>query len=470
MLSLEPGTSFPLRFIDFDDLKQRRAFPRFPDGQCPTIDLARIERSDSFVVFLSHNWLRGWYGASGWSGYAHPDDDGDEKFHLTIEAVERVKRNMAPGMMKCYVWVDFCCINQDGNPADELNNLPSIIQACDCILTPVVDKDHAYVPFFEWKGSFLESYCAKSWSLYLTRAWCRLEMLLCANLELNQLQRERKRIDKFDLGIKFAFQCNRRPHLLYGSREKALGFAPYILEPLQNEFAEKFAPLAGAVTNEDDKEKLKMFLVNFPVNKVSNRYEGELNTAGFKHGQGKLTTVGGHCYDGEFLNDEFISGKVSFLNGDIYEGSMLNWKFHGKGYYKYASGGFYEGDYENDVRHGHGKSGNSTGRIYEGDFINGLATGFAILKTPVGDKIDVYEGNFNDLKPHGKGKRTYINGDIYEGCWVHGKRHGEGTYTKASSGEILNVSRLDPSVLLFWDDDHVVDEVDAASGDSSSLF
>ena len=37
------------------------------------------------------------------------------------------------------VWVDFCCIDQDGAPASELDNLGNLIADCDMILTPVVD-------------------------------------------------------------------------------------------------------------------------------------------------------------------------------------------------------------------------------------------------------------------------------------------------------------------------------------------
>jgi hypothetical protein len=45
------------------------------------------------------------------------------------------------GMANCYIWLDYGCINQDGDPAGELKQLDDIVKMCDCILTPIVDKD-----------------------------------------------------------------------------------------------------------------------------------------------------------------------------------------------------------------------------------------------------------------------------------------------------------------------------------------
>ena len=35
---------------------------------------------------------------------------------------------MAPGVKKCYLWLDFGCMDQDGNPAGELKQLDEIVR------------------------------------------------------------------------------------------------------------------------------------------------------------------------------------------------------------------------------------------------------------------------------------------------------------------------------------------------------
>ena len=77
-------------------------------------------------------------------------------------------------MQNVYVWIDFACINQDGDPAGELKQLDLIVNACDCILTPIVDPNHDEWELKDtWRG-MLEAYQAPSWCkgeyAYLNRA------------------------------------------------------------------------------------------------------------------------------------------------------------------------------------------------------------------------------------------------------------------------------------------------------------
>ena len=58
-----------------------------------------------------------------------------------MEAIEIIASSAAPGMKQIYIWNDFSCINQDGNPAGELQQLDKIVEMCDCLITPIVDLD-----------------------------------------------------------------------------------------------------------------------------------------------------------------------------------------------------------------------------------------------------------------------------------------------------------------------------------------
>src|SRR5689334_17664564 len=107
-----------------------------------TVNLEDIDRNNSILIFISHCWLRGWYGAEGWDGRPHPDNANGDKYKLCIEGIQNVVDSLAKGMKECYVCLDFGCINQDGSPAGELKQLDKIVQCCDCIFTPIHDPDH----------------------------------------------------------------------------------------------------------------------------------------------------------------------------------------------------------------------------------------------------------------------------------------------------------------------------------------
>src|SRR5436190_866193 len=105
--------------------------PRYPDDKELTVPLSDInleEYEKSFFVFISHCWLRGWSGAEGWDGRPHPDNADAGKYALCVDGIDRIMKTMVSGMENCYLWVDFGCIDQDGNPAGELKMLDKIIQ------------------------------------------------------------------------------------------------------------------------------------------------------------------------------------------------------------------------------------------------------------------------------------------------------------------------------------------------------
>ncbi len=76
------------------------------------------------------------------------------------------------GMSRCFLWLDFACINQNRCPAAELKQLDKIVGMSDCMLTVIVDKDT-----FQWDAVKLPgfTYTAHDWNTgpraYVNRAW-----------------------------------------------------------------------------------------------------------------------------------------------------------------------------------------------------------------------------------------------------------------------------------------------------------
>ena len=116
----------------------------------------------------------------------------------------------------------FCCIDQDTDPGDELTQLDRLLRKCDIILTPIVDPDHA-----SWKApqtltpgvGWLVDYKAAAWTEYWTRGWCRVEAMLGAAYPVDDGER---RAAFFRGGLKTALLAGRRPHLLYGTKEQVM--------------------------------------------------------------------------------------------------------------------------------------------------------------------------------------------------------------------------------------------------------
>lgn len=256
----------PIRLINCNDLKKLTSLPRFPENADICTNYDEIDRSASLLIFISYHWLRGWSGAAGWDGRPHPDNDKHEYFQLILEATEHLKRE-APGMKDVYIWMDYGCINQNVDPASELRLLNKIVQSCDLVLTPVVDSYTG-----EWKSwelpspgaTLLEDYLdykAKSWFggqfSHLSRSWLRVDMMYASNLPLNE--DTDVRIKNFTSELSQAVRSNRRPHYIYGTREKMTHGLPLLLPPLylNSERFEKFSPLKGDVSREVDRLQIK---------------------------------------------------------------------------------------------------------------------------------------------------------------------------------------------------------------------
>jgi len=321
----------PIRLVSLSSLKAQppsAGFPRCPDDERLCVTLESIDRSTAFVVFVSHCWMRGYDGAEGWDGRPHPDNAQHDKCKLTVEGVEKAWRTLAPGMTKCYLWIDFSCMNQDADPCGELKQLDKIVQACDCIFTPIVDHDwRRWGAGSLYVNNWLEDYEAPLWCdghyAYVNRAWCRMEMLYAANLDLHADVEQRR--SKFAAGLRSAAERNFRPHLLYGHRESQTpgGQQPLQLPPLQNSFASTHSPSTGSITKESDRPKIDELMGQLRIRRVVEGYEGERNALGQKHGQGTYRWASGDVYEGQYENDLMHGqGTIRFADGNVYEGQF----------------------------------------------------------------------------------------------------------------------------------------------------
>ena len=277
----------PIRLIHLEDFANYGSVPRYPKcmqtkgtcettkGQSMVFDIhdpdasQHFDRSKSFIVFISHCWLAGWDGcvagkgvgssyedslvpsdhtqrvlvspehADQWRGFPHPDNKNDDKYRLICEGVRNVWQTQAAGMKDCYLWMDYSCINQDGDPAGELLYLDQLVANADCLFTPIVDPE-----WTKWRSAghqdlttkergkmgnsvsninilisssddigllerstvappsevaahdcfvqdWFQSYNAPAFRApkfgYLERAWCRVEMLFASNLPISEV-------------------------------------------------------------------------------------------------------------------------------------------------------------------------------------------------------------------------------------------------------------------------------------------
>ena len=191
-------------------------------------------------------------------------------------------------------------------------------------------------------------------------------------------------------------------------------------------------------------------------------------------------------YEGEWENDEFISGKAEYVDEDgvkvIEEGifeqgnlkeGKITWsdgntasgtfdeelELNGKGIYTWENGDFQDGTWvHGEFKDGKAKVTHDDGEIsegmmkdgewveeelvtenvvtdeienyegvdkYEGEFLNGIRHGKGKLIL----SEECYEGDFSNNMMHGKGKYTWDSGQFYEGDFVNGNFQGEGIMT-----------------------------------------
>lgn len=361
----------PIRIIDYDSFKNRGEFPRYPEDKALSVTLDSTDTNTSFNVFISHCWIAGWDGSESWRGRPHPDNLSNDKYKLCVDGILKIWNSSAPALKHCHIWLDFGCINQDGDPAGELKMLDKIVQWSDVIFTPIVDNEGGWDLLTS--ANLFSDYRAPAWNQgdhsYLNRCWCRAEMMYAAMLPL--LSNDTERITNMRAGLRHAHENGRRLHVLYGTREFKTNVAPWALPPLQYTYFKEFNPLLGLLSKEQDRSKIE-YLINElkPYIKEidSNAYAGEVDEAGNPHGRGELSYTNGEIYEGEFVHGlREGRGKMTYATGAVCVGDFQGDKLDGPNCEMYyANGDIYIGGYKGGSKFGIGKYTYADGVIYEG--------------------------------------------------------------------------------------------------------
>jgi len=144
------------------------------------------------------------------------------------------------------------------------------------------------------------------------------------------------------------------------------------------------------------------------------RYEGEW-VDGESEGKGIVHKADGTRLEGEFKDGVLIGhGIANYSDGDRYEGEWEDGNWNGQGIANYSDGVRYEGKFVNGAFDGNGVQINPDGSRYEGEFKGGCWDGNGVWIIPDGSR---YEGEFKNDKPHGKGIIYYADGRRNEGHW-----------------------------------------------------
>eukprot|EP01038_Epipyxis_sp_PR26KG_P005341 gene5341-7411_t len=391
-------------------------------------NLSEINRDESLLILLSHNWLRGHISPP------HPDDEDNHKLQLCIEGIDKIRKSFAPGMRKCFIWIDFSCLNQDANPAsDIILYLKTIVSVCDLIFTPIHDETWNQWSLPSNITTLFKEYQAPGWNQgnysYLNRAWCRLEMFYAANLPVENSE---LRLLRFDHALEFHAREGRRPHLLYGSHESNRNHLPLVLPPMQHSNFIEYRPNEGKTTKESDIEIINRLVHEVPVKSIIVGYDGALNADGKRHGYGKETFNDGTSYEGNYVNgcrDGF--GVMTYPHGDIHKGDWKYNRLNGYASFKFSNGGTYRGNCKDGLMDGFGIMKRPDGFMYEGEWKDGKKHGYGVMTFPKNPSVkgyinrigDTYVGNFKDDAYEGEGTLTYLMADLMEksGEWHKGK-------------------------------------------------
>ena len=294
----------PIRLIPFETFESLKELPRLGMGLCErfpnapgvdlTVPLTSVDREISFMIFVSHCLIASWDGQDEygnvidqatkdeWRGYPHPDTKSNDKFKLLVEAIKRLRDNLAPGC-PTYIWLDFSCMDQNGNPAGELKQLDKIVEMCDCLLTVIVDPDHATAWDYpstidNWFTQYRATRFNEGRYAYVNRAWCRVEMLYAANIPLKE--GVEKKDSNFRAGLLHAMRNDFRPHYLYGDKEKSRNTTPIQLPPLANSHLQSLSPVACIknLTCPTDAEKIRSLMEDLKpyLKEAKEGYEGDL--------------------------------------------------------------------------------------------------------------------------------------------------------------------------------------------------
>jgi hypothetical protein len=196
---------------------------------------------------------------------------------------------------------------------------------------------------------------------------------------------------------------------------------------------------------------------------ASSPYDGQLDSEGRPHGQGKYVFTNGDAYEGDFDSGSRTGkGVYRFADGgDVYTGDFVSNQFHGRGVMVYGSGDRYDGEWADGQRDGRGKFTHNNGDVFEGTYRKSQRNGPGVMRFANGD---VEEGNFVNSVVTGPGKFRFADGNVYEGDFANGELTGKGALTLVTpepgfyEGEFLNGLRHGHGEYKSQQGDHFVGE------------
>lgn len=298
------------------------AFDPASPAHIPSLRLRYVDigdRTKCFVIFISHRWLSPAKDSTG-----HPDRRKDNpKFRMLKSAIDKLQESTLKGL-RVMLWVDYCCLEQV-NGIEQLrgvDSLPSYIERCDAMLTPVVEAEGAE----KWWGddasaedyppcNLVDEYASPAWQEYKSRGWCRTEIFVAGNAPARVVN------PYFTLNGASGRRKD-RAHFLYGEREMAAGEPPLVLPPLRNKYFRDHVPMEGRLTKPEDAEKIRRIVAAVEVREEKVGFEGERNASGRPHGHGVMYYDTGSDFTGVWKDGVWARGTYSFVDGRVYEGTF----------------------------------------------------------------------------------------------------------------------------------------------------
>jgi hypothetical protein len=123
------STTNTIKLISYDELANLNRLPNNKDRNILK-SIETIRFSDSFIVFISHNWPKNDIKTSK----LIINDKTNECYNLLVASVKSLIHKYARKMKNCYIFLDFICFSSDGEDVTNRDNLDHVISLCDLVL------------------------------------------------------------------------------------------------------------------------------------------------------------------------------------------------------------------------------------------------------------------------------------------------------------------------------------------------
>jgi len=161
-----------VHFIDFDSFRAHGSYPCFTepshvkDGKVQltlTTPASEINYETSYLIFVSHTWCQRastvvhkldnrsqtelhhlQISKEDNQINTHPDTEFNEQYKVCLSGLTKFIHTHCKGFDKVYLWIDISCLDLTPTHIEQTLNtiqLSTIMHACDCIFTPLVDGD-----------------------------------------------------------------------------------------------------------------------------------------------------------------------------------------------------------------------------------------------------------------------------------------------------------------------------------------